>query len=797
MVDPNPARGMPLQLQKYWLTGKGAAQIRWNTPGDFLRCVSRIRKYFPKEPEGLCNILHQKATGGAPGHGSNEHSLLVPEGYEEATALLAASSVLSQDLWAGPLAPIDVETDEPGGTRLFEQGSLFHRTLPLPLRFRRQDGPGHTGAVTVGRIMGVTQGPDEYGNDFLWGWGDWLDASIVPEVTEARYLVDQGVAGSSVDPGGRVTGVVNPETGGRRIQEYVMGGATLVSIPAFSQTRLYNLVEGEWPDSDTDMADSAALMESATGEKEVGCGCDDFTVDQFTVNASGWKGLPLAARESTFDNDDAVKRITAWAAGGQDTAKMRQAFLWFNSAGNPADPTSYRLPLGDIVNGRLTLVFHAIYAAAALLSGAHGGLPDIPDADKAQIRGVISAIYPEMAKAFDDSSIMAPWDRPAAVQAKADAEASVSAETLELAAGKEPYGDVKYADPGYQEDGTKRYPLDTEEHVRAAWSYINVTSNAGRYSPEDLERVRNRIRQAARRMGVSISAGDPDDEEYSVASVYPLEPPKVWFEDPGLTGPTHLTVTAEGRVFGHLAQWDTCHRDVQQRSCVLAPRSRKDYAPFHLGSVLTSEGEEIMVGKIVMDTRHAGIRLSYAAAAIHYDHTGDEVAVVRAGEDSYGVWVAGSLVPEATPAKAAKLRRSPLSGDWRGVDGNLELTAALAVNVPAFPVFSTEGDTGLALVAAGQVLPVQDTEADAEEQDERAWQLRALMEEDWLFEQWKRAQELAAIMEADGDRAPVVPDADPVYGTAAVLARQMDAQFLVTEEEADDDSDSKDVPAPV
>lgn len=36
MVDPNPARGMPAQLQRYWLAGKGAAKIRWNTPGDFL-----------------------------------------------------------------------------------------------------------------------------------------------------------------------------------------------------------------------------------------------------------------------------------------------------------------------------------------------------------------------------------------------------------------------------------------------------------------------------------------------------------------------------------------------------------------------------------------------------------------------------------------------------------------------------------------------------------------------------------------------------------------------------------------
>ena len=45
-------------------------------------------------------------------------------------------------------------------------------------------------------------------------------------------------------------------------------------------------------------------------------------------------------------------------------------------------------------------------------------------------------------------------------------------EVLALRANKEPYGSVEYADPGYQSDGVKRYPLDTEKHVRAALSYF-------------------------------------------------------------------------------------------------------------------------------------------------------------------------------------------------------------------------------------------------------------------------------------------------------------------------------------
>ena len=58
------------QLKAYWLTGEGALKIRWNTPGDFTRCVRLIRKYAAKEgfsAEGYCSRLHKAATGVYPG----------------------------------------------------------------------------------------------------------------------------------------------------------------------------------------------------------------------------------------------------------------------------------------------------------------------------------------------------------------------------------------------------------------------------------------------------------------------------------------------------------------------------------------------------------------------------------------------------------------------------------------------------------------------------------------------------------------------------------------------------------
>mgnify|MGYP003423519630 FL=1 len=84
--------------------------------------------------------------------------------------------------------------------------------------------------------------------------------------------------------------------------------------------------------------------------------------------------------------------------------------------------------------------------------------------------------------------------------------------------------------------------------------------------------------------------------------------------------------------------------------------------------------------------------------------------MVRAGEDDHGIWVVGTLVDDLAPKAIATLRRSPLSGDWRRIGGGLELVAALAVNVPGFPIprAATRAGVPVALIAAG-CLPTRPT----------------------------------------------------------------------------------------
>ena len=190
---------------------------------------------------------------------------------------------------------------------------------------------------------------------------------------------------------------------------------------------------------------------------------------------------------------------------------------------------------------------------------------------------------------------------------------------------------------------------------------------------------------------------------FSVAS---SDPPFAWFCDPGLEGPTPLHITDEGRVFGHVALWGTCHIGIPG-ACVTPPRSASGYSYFHLGARRTAEGEDVPVGSITMDCGHPSLRLSAEATTAHYDHTGTGAADVALGEDSWGIWAAGAVRRSLSVVQLETLRSAKLSGDWRTIAGRLELVGLLAVNVPGFPVTGPRARVAsgeaVALVAAGRV----------------------------------------------------------------------------------------------
>lgn len=191
-----------------------------------------------------------------------------------------------------------------------------------------------------------------------------------------------------------------------------------------------------------------------------------------------------------------------------------------------------------------------------------------------------------------------------------------------------------------------------------------------------------------------------------VASAEAAFAPRVYparmFANPQLTEPTLPTMGEDGRIFGHLACFGACHRSIQSQ-CVMAPRSRSNYAQFHTSpAVRLDDGTRVPVGRLTVGSGHAPDHVSGQVAAAHYDTAGTCYALVRVGEDEHGIWFSGVAAPWATPEQIEMGMASPLSGDWRDFGQGLELVAALAVNTPGFAVRGREGSDGrpAALVAS-------------------------------------------------------------------------------------------------
>lgn len=169
----------------------------------------------------------------------------------------------------------------------------------------------------------------------------------------------------------------------------------------------------------------------------------------------------------------------------------------------------------------------------------------------------------------------------------------------------------------------------------------------------------------------------------------PIAPKRDYFFQPEPDGPQPLRFTEDGLVTGHLAPKGSCHTGFLNGAfaeCVQPPESRTGYSQFHLGHVLTAEGEEVAVGKLTFDTSHAPLTAGMGAASRHYDQTGAVGAFVRAVDGQHGIWLSGAVRSDLSDEGLRDMRANPPSGDWRSFNGNLELVAALSVPVPGFPV---------------------------------------------------------------------------------------------------------------
>lgn len=289
--------------------------------------------------------------------------------------------------------------------------------------------------------------------------------------------------------------------------------------------------------------------------------------------------------------------------------------------------------------------------------------------------------------------------------------------------------------------------------------------------------------------GIYVEDVDPMDAEAVVASgmiagAIPNEPPVQWFGNPGLKEPTPLTVDDEGRVFGHIAAWHVDH--IGMAFGTRPPRSRSNYGYFHTGVCRTAEGKDVPVGQLTLAGGHASITADAAEAVKHYDDTASAIADVHAGEDAYGIWVAGALRPGTTPDQIRALRASAPSGDWRPIKGSLELVAVCQVNVPGFPIARARVASGqvMALVAAGAHTLAKMRSNPIEELSARLEQLEAPQKEALLAAaeaaKAKFAELRSVTADAYGfvDEAPVEDLYHDVHPTLVPLLEQLLADVV-------------------
>lgn len=296
-------------------------------------------------------------------------------------------------------------------------------------------------------------------------------------------------------------------------------------------------------------------------------------------------------------------------------------------------------------------------------------------------------------------------------------------------------GDVEVAGPERNADGTvtvvkvnsdDEVQVTTAARVRASTivsipAFANARIHVVEVSDEEAAAA-DPVAAAALAADVEDLSADPVRNALAardgsrvplLAAAAPLAPPEEWFKPIAFTEPTPLYVGKDGRVYGHIALWGTCHVSHSAGGkCVTPPNSPSDYAWFHTGALETAEGSLIGVGHLTMNTGHAADDLSIQATMAHYDNTGTVAADVRAYEDDFGIAVVGGLRPTLSPNQVRAFRAAPASGDWRYVGAHLELVAVLSVNVPGFgvprPSGFVRGGELVSLTASGVIFPVNE-----------------------------------------------------------------------------------------
>lgn len=241
--------------------------------------------------------------------------------------------------------------------------------------------------------------------------------------------------------------------------------------------------------------------------------------------------------------------------------------------------------------------------------------------------------------------------------------------------------------PGMATDNSPTAEPDADAAAAAApGTTITVTLADGSPQPDPAPEPMRAAATAARPLAVR-TALDPEwfaDPEFRPGDGRMVRQPNGRFACPH-------TVTEDGRVFGHVASWYGRHNAFSGRQ-VMVPRSQTGYAAFHRTPLQLDDGTLINVGTLTMGIGHDERETwSLDSVTAHYDGGPDatRACYARVGEDQYGPWYAGALIPGLSTEHAEQFAACGVSGDWRQVwqGKGLDLVAVLAgVYVPGFTI---------------------------------------------------------------------------------------------------------------
>lgn len=164
------------------------------------------------------------------------------------------------------------------------------------------------------------------------------------------------------------------------------------------------------------------VKQKAISDFSIGFTVDEFTVDgeiRSIIKATMWEfslvkepmnplasvtdiksivafqDLQLADRDRVWDATKAIENIKSLTKSEEEPSdSYKNAFLWYDRE-NSDKFSAYKLPIADVIDMKLRAIPRGIFAAAAALLGARGGV-DIPENDRPGVIRNIERYYAKM-----------------------------------------------------------------------------------------------------------------------------------------------------------------------------------------------------------------------------------------------------------------------------------------------------------------------------------------------------------------------------------------------------------------